>query len=146
MIQAFDDNGLKAKSTIVWDKGHQVQNLDRFGKSYELILYAGPFGGEPTVSRDVWEFGRDYNPDHPTPKPVPLVSKAIESSSKSGEKVYDCFAGSGSALIAAHGLGRIAYLMELDERYCDIICKRWEQATGITPIHETTKREHSFLD
>jgi DNA modification methylase len=146
MIDSMKSSGFEPKSTLVWDKGHQVQNLDRFGKSYELIVYAGPYGGEPTFSRDVWECPRDYKPDHPTPKPVELVEKALESSSDLGDLVYDCFAGSGSAIIAAHGLGRIAYLMELDEQYCDIICARFQKATGITPINEATKREHSFID
>ena len=63
-------------------------------------------------------------------KPVKLVAKAIKASSKPGDIVLDCFAGSGSMLMAAEELGRTAYLMELDPKYADVIVARWESATG----------------
>jgi len=98
---------------------------------------------------DVWTFDRvkgDERYGHATPKPVEMIERAIKSSAPEGSTIAEPFAGTGTTLMAAHQTKRICYTMELDERYCDIICKRWEQATGITPIHETTKREHSFLD
>ena len=68
------------------------------------------------------------SPDHPTMKPLALVSRAIENSSKRGELVFDGFAGSGTTLIAAHELGRAARVCELSPRYADVILRRAEAA------------------
>lgn len=68
--------------------------------------------------------------EHPTMKPVPLIGRLINNSSKPGWIVGDFFGGSGSTLMAAEQLGRTAYLMEYDERYVDVIINRWEQFTG----------------
>lgn len=70
------------------------------------------------------------NGEHPTMKPIKLCARAIENSSREGDIVLDPFGGSGSTLIACEQLGRKCYTMELDERYCDVIVKRWEQLTG----------------
>lgn len=63
-------------------------------------------------------------------KPVELVERAINNSSKMGDIVLDGFGGSGSTLIACEKTGRVARLMELDPKYCDVIVKRWEDWTG----------------
>ena len=68
--------------------------------------------------------------EHPTMKPIPLIGRLINNSSKPGWLVGDFFGGSGSTLMAAEQLGRTAYLMEYDERYVDVIINRWEQFTG----------------
>jgi len=67
---------------------------------------------------------------HPTMKPVSLVGRLVNNSSKPEWCVGDFFAGSGSTLMACEQLGRTAYLMELDERNCDVIVRRWEEYTG----------------
>lgn len=67
---------------------------------------------------------------HPTMKPVSLVGRLMANSSRRGEIVADFFGGSGTTLIAAEQLGRIAYLMEINPKYCDVIVKRWEEYTG----------------
>jgi DNA modification methylase len=67
---------------------------------------------------------------HPTVKPVALVADAIRDCSKRGEAVLDCFAGSGTTLIAAEKCGRLARLVEFDPVYCDRILKRFETFTG----------------
>jgi DNA modification methylase len=67
---------------------------------------------------------------HPTMKPINLVQRMIEWSSRHGEIVLDLFGGSGSTLIACEKIGRKARLMELDPKYCDVIVKRWEDFTG----------------
>ena len=67
---------------------------------------------------------------HPTMKPVELVERAINNSSKPGNVVLDGFGGSGSTLIAAEKTGRKARLIELDPKFCDVIVKRWEEYSG----------------
>jgi site-specific DNA-methyltransferase (adenine-specific) len=127
MRGALEENGIEPKACIVWDKLHPVQNLDRYGKQYELILYAGPFGGQPTQGGDVWPFARDYDPQHPTPKPVPLMARALLTSSQAGQLVVDPFMGSGATLRAAKNHGRRAIGIEIEERYCEIAAQRCAQ-------------------
>ena len=76
------------------------------------------------------------NDIHPTMKPIALVGKLMTNSSKPGWNVLDLFGGSGSTLMAAEQLGRAAYIMELDEKYVDVIIKRWEDYTGQKAVKE----------
>ena len=85
---------------------------------------------------DVWHFNRTSESErkdtggHATPKPIALCSRAIKSSSRENETILDVFGGSGSTLIACEQLNRKCYMMELDEKYCDVIITRWENLTG----------------
>lgn len=117
------------KCCIVWDKGSRVQNLDKFGKQHEFILYAGPYGGEKTIDVDIWSCKREVRKDHPTAKPVELICRAFSSFSKA-KNVFEPFCGSGSTLIACEKTGRKCFGMELDPHYCSVIIERWEQFTG----------------
>ena len=67
---------------------------------------------------------------HLTEKPVELAVRSIQYSLKPGESVLDLFGGSGSALIGCEQTDRRAFLMEMDEAYCNVIVKRWEEFTG----------------
>lgn len=80
---------------------------------------------------------------HPTMKPLPLVERAVENSSKPGNLVLDLFLGSGSTLIAAERTGRICYGMELDPHYCRIVIARWEAFTGLKAQKAPKKEGHS---
>jgi DNA modification methylase len=64
-------------------------------------------------------------------KPLPLIERAIENSSKSGALVLDPFMGSGSTLIACERSGRTSACIELEPHYCDAIVARWEAFTGL---------------
>jgi DNA modification methylase len=77
------------------------------------------------------EFGRDLSKDHPTVKPVDLITNELLISSSLQGVVLDLFGGSGSTLIACEKENRKARLMELEPRYCDVIVKRWENYTGL---------------
>lgn len=125
------------KACIVWDKGSRVQNLDKFGKQHEFILYRGPFGGEKTVDVDVWACKREVRADHPTAKPVELIERALGHFD--APLVVDFFGGSGSTMIAAEKLGRSAYLMEIEPSYVDVILERWALFTGQDPIRQDGK-------
>ena len=79
----------------------------------------------------VWYFNRPTSSkEHPTMKPVELICRAINNSSKPGDLVLDLFGGSGSTMIAAEHTGRKARLMELSPVFADVIVKRWEKITG----------------
>lgn len=128
--KAVRDAGIQQKACIVWDKGAPYQHLDKFAKGHEFIIYAGAFGGQKTVDIDIWKVQREFRADHPTPKPVALVGRAIGYSTNENNTVYDPFSGSGTTLIAAEQLGRTCFAMELDAHYCDVILARWEKLTG----------------
>jgi DNA modification methylase len=68
--------------------------------------------------------------EHPAMFPVELPEQYILACTSNKELVYEPFGGSGTTMIAAEKLGRNAYLMELDPKYCDVIVKRWEDFTG----------------
>lgn len=70
--------------------------------------------------------------EHPTMKPVKLIARLVENSSRERERVLDIFGGSGTTMIACEQLGRSCYMMELDPHYADVIIKRWENFTGQT--------------
>ena len=127
--EAMETIGRKPKAMIVWDKVNPAQNLDKYYKQHELIYYYGDFGGHKTLRGDVWTLKRQKNTVHPTMKPVELIQLALED--QVGKHiVLDIFGGSGSTLIACEKIGRLARLMELDPKYCDVIVKRWEDFTG----------------
>ena len=75
---------------------------------------------------------------HPTMKPVGLLQYLIENSTKQEDIVLDCFLGSGSTIIACQKVNRVCYGMELDEKYCDVIIKRWQDFTGMDAILESS--------
>lgn len=67
---------------------------------------------------------------HPTMKPLKLMAKQINNSSKAGDAVLDIFGGSGSTLMACEQMNRRCLTCELDPHYCDVIIARWEEFTG----------------
>ena len=77
-------------------------------------------------------------------KPVELVERAIENSSRPGNTILDAFGGSGTTLIAAEKTGRIARLIEMDPKYCDVIVRRWQEWTGKEAVREADGR--TFVD
>jgi DNA modification methylase len=133
---------LKAKQlyfsqAIIWVKEHPVLTRKDFMGNHEWCFYGWKEGAAhvylgPNNAVDVWSI-KKINPQsmvHLTEKPVELAVRAIQYSSREGENVLDLFGGSGSTLIACQQAGRNAFLMELDELYCDVIVTRWEQFTG----------------
>jgi len=134
IFRALDAHNNKYRALIIWDKGnHTLSNSDYMSK-YEPIVYGWGknhnfYGAKGSF--DIWKIDRTKeNKLHPTMKPVELCSQAIVNSSVSDNLVLDLFLGSGSTLIACEKTNRICYGMELDEHYCDVIIKRWEDFTG----------------
>jgi DNA modification methylase len=85
------------------------------------------------------------NSEHPTMKPINLITRILSNSANRESVVLDPFAGSGSTLVAAHSLGMTAALVELDPIYADVICKRWQELTGILPVNELTGKPYDFI-
>ncbi len=125
--------GLQVRQCLIWKKDSLVLGRQDYLWIHEPILYGWKDGAAHRWESDrtqttVLEFDRPKKSElHPTTKPVEMLIYLIQNSSLSGELVLDCFGGSGSTLIAAEQTGRKAYLMELDEKYCDVIRKRWAE-------------------
>lgn len=136
MMNALRELNYHWSSTIIWSKDQLVLSRKDYHTKYEPIWYGWTDGARlyPLKVRkqsDVWEIPRPkVSEEHPTMKPVALVAKAIENSSRAGDTVLDLFGGSGTTLIAAEQLGRTCHMMELDPKYCDVIIERWENLTG----------------
>jgi site-specific DNA-methyltransferase (adenine-specific)/modification methylase len=83
---------------------------------------------------------------HPTQKPVALAEWAfsVVDPEHTHETVLDVFGGSGSTLLACHTTGRAGLLMEMEPAYIDVICRRYQQATGNKPILDSTGEAHDF--
>jgi site-specific DNA-methyltransferase (adenine-specific) len=126
---------LQIHECLVWKKDTLVLGRHDYHWLHEPILYGWKDGAAHKWYSDrkqttVLEFDRPKKSDlHPTTKPVEMLIYLIKNSSKKGDIVTDLFGGSGSTLIAAEQTGRNAYLMELDEKYCDVIRKRWAEFT-----------------
>ena len=129
---------------IVWDKQHPVLTRKDFMGAFEICFYGWKAGAGhhfygPNNATDLWHV-KKVNPQsmvHLTEKPVELAVRSIQYSSKPGESVLDLFGGSGSTLIGCEQTDRRAFLMEMDEAYCDVIVKRWEEFTGKKATRET---------
>jgi DNA modification methylase len=133
---AMREAGWLVKQCLVWVKNTLVLGRQDYQWKHEPILYGWKPGASHSWFADrcqttVLEFPKPQrNGDHPTMKPVDLVAYCIGNSSKAGQVVMDLFGGSGTTMIACEKLGRASRLMELDPIYCDVIVRRWEEATG----------------
>lgn len=133
---AFAHSGFKPAEIIIWVKDQFAFGRQDYHWRHEPIIYgwkegAGHYFLDDHTQDTVWEYARPKRSEsHPTMKPVSLCGKAIRNSSLLGEIVIDLFGGSGSTLIACEKLGRKCFMMEIDEHYCDVIIKRWEDYTG----------------
>lgn len=100
-------------------------------KKPELVAYIERIRAELSSKTTVQYEKKPSRSDmHPTMKPVALFGRLISNSSRYKENILDTFGGSGTTLIAAEQLHRTAYLMETNEKYCDVIVDRWEEYTG----------------
>ena len=122
-------------SMIIWAKNSLTLSQTDYQSQHEPCLYGWMDNGKHSWYSDrkqtsVWRFDKEKVLGHTTPKPVGLVEKAINNSSKGSDVILDLFGGSGSTMIACEKQNRHARLMELDPKYCDVIVKRWEDFTG----------------
>jgi DNA modification methylase len=131
------DAGFHWSSTIIWAKDRLVLSRKDYHTQYEPIWYGwnadGPRLAEVKDRKqsDVWNIERPSRSElHPTTKPVELITRALQNSSKRGDIVLEPFCGSGSTLIACQQTDRSCRAIELDPKYVDVIIQRWETLTG----------------
>jgi len=115
-----------ADGSVQVDVGGEVYVIR--GESMTVESYEGSL---------IWHEKPAKNADHPTMKPVGIISEQLGNSTRAGDTVLDLFGGSGSTLIACHKDGRIARLMELDEKFCDVIVNRWQTYTSLEARRES---------
>lgn len=134
--KAFVDAGFLMKQCIIWAKNSLVMGRQDYQWKHEPILYGWKDGGTHKWyggrnQTTLWEIDRPTkSTDHPTMKPLALISVAINNSSKENDVILDPFGGSGSTLAACEQLDRVCYTMELDPKYCDVIRKRYANLIG----------------
>ena len=134
--KAFSDAGFYLSGTCIWKKQSLVLGRSPYQWQHEPILFGWKKKGKHAWYSDrkqstIWEFDKPRkNSDHPTMKPVPLVAYPILNSSLTGCVVLDPFGGSGSTLIACEQTDRVCYTVELDEKFCDVIVKRYIEQVG----------------
>lgn len=134
--KAFTEAGGRWSTFVIWAKNTFTLGRADYQRQYEPILYGWKQGNDhywcgARDQGDVWFVNKPVrNELHPTMKPVELVERAVNNSSKSRDIVLDCFGGSGTTLIACEKLNRQCRMIELDPKYVDVIVKRWEEFTG----------------
>lgn len=122
--------------TIIWAKDRFVLGRADYQRSYEPVWYGWREGAKRHFAggrdqSDIWRIERPSDsPLHPTMKPLALIERALENSSRPGDVVLDLFLGSGSTLIAAERTGRVCRGLELDPHYASMVIARWEAFTG----------------
>ena len=147
--KAFKDAGFYLSGCCIWKKNSLVLGRSPYQWQHEPCLYGWKKKGKHQWFSDrkqttIWEYDRPKSSkDHPTMKPIQLMAYPIQNSSMRGTIVLDSFLGSGSTLIAADQTGRVCYGIELDEKFVDVIVKRYIEVTGDTEV--TVQRNHEVL-
>lgn len=136
--KAFSDAGFYLSGTCIWVKQSLVLGRSPYQWRHEPILFGWKKKGKHCwyagrKESTIWEFDKPRkNKDHPTMKPIPLLAYPIMNSSMTNSIVLDPFGGSGSTLIACEQTKRICRTIELDEKFCDVIVKRYIEQVGST--------------
>ena len=134
--RAFADAGFYLSGCCIWKKQSLVLGRSPYQWQHEPVLYGWKKKGKHQwytgrKESTIWEFDKPKkNGDHPTMKPIPLLAYPIMNSSMSNAVVLDPFGGSGSTLIACEQTDRICRTIELDEKFCDVIVRRFIEQVG----------------
>ena len=152
---ALADSGLQCRQMLVWVKSSQTLGRQDFQRMYEgvitgdmlfapemeangfeAMLYGWKDGKghkwfKKRKEKDVLFFDKPAHSElHPTMKPIKLFDYEMQCNTKEGDSVLDLFGGSGTTVMAAEQNGRVAYVMEYDPKFVDVIIRRWEEFTG----------------
>lgn len=133
---AFVDAGFHLAGCCIWKKDSLVLGRSDYQWQHEPVLYGFLKNGKHNWYSDrkqttIWEFAKPKRSEnHPTSKPLDLLSYPIKNSSQENAIVIDTFGGSGSTLMACELTNRICYTMELDEKYASVILRRYVENGG----------------
>lgn len=134
--KAFKDAGFYLSGCCIWKKNALVLGRSPYQWQHEPCLFGWKLNGKHQWYSDrkqttIWEYDRPKaSKEHPTMKPVALMAYPIQNSSMSHCIVLDPFLGSGSTLMACQQTDRICYGIELDEKFVDVIVKRYISECG----------------
>ncbi len=134
--KAFIDAGFHLAGVCIWAKNSLVLGRSDYQWQHEPVLYGFLQNGKHRWYSDrkqttIWNFNKPKrNENHPTSKPLDLLSYPIRNSSQENAIIIDTFGGSGSTLMACEATNRICYTMELDEKYASVILRRYVEDTG----------------
>lgn len=156
---ACQEAGLSVRQQLVWVKSQATLGRQDFQHMYESVLTGDELvdsemeerGYEPCLygwkdgtghtwykkrkERDVLFFDKPtHSAEHPTMKPILLFNYEMQCNTKAKDRVLDLFTGSGTTLIACEQNDRVAYCMEYDPKFVDVIIARWEAFTGETAV------------
>lgn len=151
-LESMKIGGFELSGVIIWVKNTASMGWNDYRYKHEWIVRASKEKGKPSGTGiiygwkkgkgheffgardefDVWEMPRKATSKylHPTEKPVWLPMRAMRNSTKRDDIILDLFAGSGSVMEAAEKTGRRAFMVEYDERFCDVIRARYERMTN----------------
>ena len=135
--KAFIDAGFHLSGCCIWVKNSLVLGRSDYQWQHEPVLYGFLNNGKHYWSKSagrkqttIWNFDKPKkNSNHPTSKPLDLLSYPIGNSSHENAIVIDTFGGSGSTLMACEKTNRICHTMELDEKYASVILRRYVEDT-----------------
>lgn len=134
--KAFIDAGFHFASCCIWVKDSLVLGRSDYQWQHEPVLYGFMQNGKHKWYSDrkqttIWNFDKPKrNANHPTSKPLDLLSYPIGNSTQENGVVIDTFGGSGSTMMACEQMNRICYMMELDEKYASVILRRYVENTN----------------
>lgn len=150
---AMNEAGVKVRQCLIWVKNSMVMGRQDYQWKHEPCLYGWKDGASHNWHSDrkqttVLEFNKPLrNSEHPTMKPIDLISYQIKNSSKERQIVGDVFLGSGSTMVASHQLNRKCYGLELDPKYCDVIVRRMLKLDPNLNIKRNGKHcKNEFID
>jgi DNA modification methylase len=156
LLEAGEKVYAETLNVVVWVKSnagqgafyrsrHELVGVFRVGEQAHLNNVE--LGRHGRSRSNVWEYagvntfraGRlDELKAHPTVKPVALVADAMRDCTKRGDIVLDSFAGSGTTILAAERVGRLAYTLEIEPKFVDVAIKRWQAFSRKDAIHAET--------
>ena len=134
--QAFIDAGFHLAGVCIWVKNSLVLGRSDYQWQHEPVLYGFLQNGKHKWFSDrkqttIWNYDKPKrSANHPTSKPLDLLSYPISNSTQENGIVIDTFGGSGSTMMACEQMNRTCYMMELDEKYASVILRRYVEDTG----------------